>query len=343
MKPLLNTLFVTTDGAYLRKEGETVAVMIDGEVKIRMPIHNLSGIVCLARCLCSPALLGLCGRKGVTVSFLSSSGRFLARVQGPVSGNVLLRMKQYQYSQDITQAVEVARPMVMAKIQNCRVSLQRAIRDHYSDSTSESLVRAVSRMDGYLQDARNEIDLDRLRGFEGYASRLYFQAFNYLIVSQKDTFIFTSRNRRPPLDPVNALLSFVYTLLLHDVSSALESVGLDPAVGFLHRLRPGRPSLALDLMEEFRPSFADRLVLTLINLKQINPGDFSKLASGGILLSDEGRKKVIVAYQKRKQEELNHPFLNEKMPLGIFFFAQALLLARYLRGDLDAYPSVFWR
>lgn len=343
MKPLLNTLFITTDGCYLRKDGETVLVMNGKETKLRMPIHNISGIVCLARCHCSPALLGLCGRKGVAISFLSSSGRFLARLQGPVSGNVLLRTRQYKCGEDLSLAVEAARPMVAAKIFNCRASLQRAVRDHYDQAVPEQLERSITRMASYLREVKEESDLERLRGLEGYASRLYFQAFNHLIVAQREGFVFCSRNRRPPLDRVNALLSFVYTLLLHDVISALESVGLDPAVGFLHRVRPGRPSLALDLMEEFRPSFADRLVLSLINLKQILPADFSQLASGGVLLTEEGRKKVITAYQKRKQDELQHLFLVEKIPLGMFFFAQALLMARYLRGDLDGYPAVFWK
>lgn len=343
MRPLLNTLFITTDGSYLRKEGESVLVMNGRDIKLRMPIHNLSGIVCLARCHCSPALMGLCGKKGVTISFHTSTGRFLARLQGPVSGNVLLRTRQYRSSEDLAVAVEIARPMVMAKIYNCRVSLQRALRDHYDTKPPENIEKGIFRMEGYIQASKKETDLERLRGLEGYASRLYFQAFNHLIVSQKDDFVFKSRNRRPPMDLVNALLSFTYTLLLHDIASAVESVGLDPAVGFLHRMRPGRPSLALDLMEEFRPSFADRLVLSLINLRQVLPSDFVSLPSGGIWLNDEGRKKVIIAYQKRKQDELNHQFLSEKMPLGMFFFAQALLLARYLRGDLDGYPAVFWK
>jgi len=343
MRPLLNTLFVTTDGSYLKKEGECVVVLLGKEVKIRMPIHNIAGIICMARCHCSPALMGLCGKKGVAISFLTSTGQFLARLQGPVSGNVLLRTKQYRTGEDVDKSVEIARSMVMAKICNSRTSLQRACRDHFSDHVPKELRHAIDHMDIYLQNAKKESDLERLRGIEGYASRLYFQAFNHLIVSQKESFIFTSRNRRPPLDRVNALLSFAYTLLLHDVTSALESVGLDPAVGFLHRLRPGRPSLALDLMEEFRPSVADRLVLSLINLKQIAATEFEQVASGGIWLKGEGRKKVIIAYQKRKQDELTHPFLSEKIPLGMFFFAQSLLLARFLRGDLDGYPAVFWK
>jgi len=343
MRPLLNTLFVTSNGSYLKKEGESVTVLQGKEVKFRMPLHNLGSIVCMARCTCSPALLGLCGKKGVSVTFLTPTGRFLARLQGPVSGNVLLRTRQYRIAEDLPSAIEIARSMILAKIYNCRVSLQRACRDHHIDAVPRVLSGAITRINGYLQEAKTEKNLERLRGLEGYASRLYFQSFNYLIVSQKDCFYFTSRNRRPPLDRVNALLSFVYTLLLHDVSSALESVGLDPAVGFLHRLRPGRLSLALDLMEEFRPSYADRLVLTMINLKQISGNDFEQTASGGIWLNESGRKKVIIAYQKRKQDELTHPYLSEKMPLGMCFFAQALLLARYLRGDLDAYPAFFWK
>ncbi len=343
MRPLLNTLFVTSDGSYLKKEGESVTVMQGKDVKFRMPLHNLAGIICMARCSCSPSLLGLCGKKGVAVTFLTPTGRFLARLQGPVSGNVLLRTRQYRVSEELSIAVEIARSMIFAKIYNCRLSLQRACRDHHTEATPGILSGTIAKLSCYLQAAKNENNLERLRGLEGYASRLYFQSFNYLIVAQKEDFHLSSRNRRPPLDRVNALLSFVYTLLLHDVSSALETVGLDPAVGFLHRLRPGRLSLALDLMEEFRPSFADRLVLTMINLKQISGNDFEQTASGGIWLNETGRKKVIVAYQKRKQDELTHPFLSEKIPVGMCFFAQALLLARYLRGDLDAYPAFFWK
>ncbi len=343
MKKHLNTLFVTTQGAYLAKEGECVLVRVEREDRLRLPVHTLDGIVCFGNVTCSPFLMGFCAERDVTVSFLSEYGRFLARVQGPVSGNVLLRRTQYRYADDQRQTAAISRSFVAGKVYNSRMVLQRALRDH-SEKVDESALRAaVDRMAAILEHLQQDLSLDRVRGFEGEAAQIYFEVFDQLITSQKVDFFFRQRNRRPPLDRVNCLLSFLYTLLMHDVRSALESVGLDPAVGFLHRDRPGRPSLALDLMEEFRPFFADRLALSLVNLGQVKAKGFEIRESGAVLMDDETRKTVLIAYQKRKQDEIVHPFLQEKMQVGLLFYAQALLLARFLRGDLDGYPPFLWK
>jgi CRISPR-associated protein Cas1 len=343
MRRMLNTLYVTTDGAYLQKIGESVVVNVKKEVKLRLPIHNLGGIVCFGRVICSPVLLGFCAQRGVAVSFLTPNGRFMAKVHGPTSGNVLLRREQYRRAELAVECVPIARSIVLAKVANCRACLQRAIRDHGEKGDLSRMETVVKNLEQCLRDLRAENDLDRIRGFEGYASKAYFGVFSDMITAQKECFNLEGRTRRPPLDSVNALLSFVYTLLLHDVMSALETVGLDPQVGYLHRFRPGRPSLALDLMEEFRPVLADRLVLSLINLKQVSGRGFTKEEAGGVKMDDETRKVVLTAYQKRKQEEITHPFLEEKIPMGMVYFTQALLMGRCLRGDLDGYPSFFWK
>jgi len=343
MKKHLNTLFVTTQGAYLSKEGETVVVKAENEVRLRVPVHTLGGIVCFGNVGCSPFLMGFCAQNDVAISFLSEHGRFLARVQGPVSGNVLLRREQYRKADDQSASVEVAKSVLTGKLANCRTVLQRALRDHGEKMNGEAVKGVSSRMSYYLERLNEETNLDALRGIEGDAAHMYFGVFNELITSQKEDFFFEERNRRPPLDNVNSLLSFIYTLTMHDVRSALESVGLDPAVGFLHRDRPGRPGLALDLMEEFRPFLADRLVLSLINLKKVQKEGFKKTESGAVIMSDETRKEVLVSYQNRKQEEMTHPFIGEKIHVGLLFHIQALLLSRYLRGELDAYPPFIWR
>ncbi len=335
MKKLLNTLYVSTQGVYLHREGETVVAMLDREPKLRLPIHTLSGIVCFGNVLCSPFLLGLCGERGVQVSFLTEHGRFLARVTGPVSGNVLLRREQMRRSDSAEGACEVARNVVLGKLANSRVVLQRALRDHGPDAALDDAVAVIA---GTLQRAQHVADIDRLRGIEGEAANAYFSAFNSMIRTQRDLFVMRSRNRRPPLDPLNALLSFLYTLLAHDCASALEGVGLDPQIGFLHTLRPGRPSLALDLMEEFRAILADRVALSLINLNQIDGKGFKTTESGAVVMDDDTRKTVLQTWQKKKQEIVQHPFLDEKVEVGLLPHAQALLLARHLRGDLDGYP-----
>lgn len=343
MKKLLNTLYVTTQGAYLAKEGETVVVKINQEVRLRVPVHTIGGIVCFGNVSCSPFLMGFCGENGVGISFLTEYGRFLARVQGPVSGNVLLRREQYRRADDQDYSAQMAKAFVTGKIANCRTVLQRVLRDHSEKMNDDALSRSVVDLTRSLQSLELNKSLDAVRGLEGDAAHTYFSVFDNLIVAQKESFTFQERNRRPPLDNVNCLLSFLYTLLMHDCRGALESVGLDPAVGFLHRDRPGRPSLALDMMEEFRPFIADRLALSLINLRQVQDKGFKKTEAGAVMMNDETRKTLLVAYQARKQEEINHPFLDEKVTIGLLFHVQALLLARCLRSDLDGYPPFIWK
>lgn len=335
MKKLLNTLYVSTQGMYLHREGETLVAELNREVRMRLPIHTLSGIVCFGNVMCSPFLLGLCGERGVHVSFLSEHGRFLARVSGSVSGNVLLRREQHRVVSDNLKACEIARNMVIGKIANSRTVLQRVLRDHGENS---DVAHAVAMLANVIRRAQNSRDIDTLRGLEGEAASRYFDVFDALIVSQKEDFAMRGRSRRPPLDPVNALLSFLYTLLAHDCEAALEGVGLDPQMGFLHALRPGRPSLALDLMEEFRSVLADRMAVSLINLNQVTARGFIPSESGAVMMKDDTRKVVLTAWQKRKQEVVMHPFLGEKVEVGLLPHVQALLLARHLRGDLDAYP-----
>jgi len=341
MKRHLNTLYVTTQGAYLAKDGETVLVRVEGGTKLRVPLLNLDGIVCFGNVGASPFLMGACGKQGVTLSFLSERGRFLARSVGEASGNVLLRREQYRRADDPERSAEVARAIVTAKAINARRVLQRSLRDHPGAAESdgkdqrEESVRALGAL---LTELDGSGDLDRVRGLEGMAGRAYFEAFDALITHDDPAFRFTVRSRRPPTDPVNSLLSFLYALVRHDVISALEATGLDPQVGFLHRDRPGRPGLALDLMEELRVPLADRLALTLINRRQVAPDGFTRDETGGVTMSDDTRKTVLVAYQKRKQDELKHPFLEERISFGLLFQIQARLFARFLRGDLDAYP-----
>jgi CRISPR-associated protein Cas1 len=343
MRHLLNTLYVTTQGAYLSRDGETVLVRVDQEAKLRVPIHTLGGIVCFGQVSCSPPLMALCGERNVAISFLSEHGKFYARVQGPVSGNVLLRREQYRRADSEAVSARIAQSVVVAKVANCRTVLLRGIRDHADNPQVPALEAAGVRLARLLDDMREHLPLDTVRGLEGDAARTYFDVFDHLVTAQKDDFFFRERSRRPPLDNLNALLSFFYTLLVHDVTAALETVGLDPAVGFLHRDRPGRPSLALDLMEEFRPVLADRLALSLVNRQQIRGKGFKKTETGAVLMDEATRKEVLVAYQKRKQEEIQHPFLGEKVEVGLLPFVQAMLLARYLRGDLDGYPPFLWK
>ena len=336
MKKLLNTLYVQTQGTYLRREGETVVAEKDGEVKLRLPIHTLQGIVAFGNVMASPFLLGLCAERGVCVSFLTESGRFLARVEGPVSGNVLLRLAQMRAYEDKAKKGGIARNFLIGKLMNARNVLMRRIRDH---GPSVLLANAVEKIVDVLRRVKDSApDAERLRGLEGEAGAVYFGCFNELLVAQRESFSIESRNRRPPLDPMNALLSYLYTLLAHDCRGALEGVGLDPQIGFLHEVRPGRPSLALDLMEEFRAVLVDRVALSLVNLKQLWPKDFRRSETGAVTTTDDARKTVLVAWQKKKQEVVSHPFIDEKVPIGLLPHLQALLLARHLRGDLDAYP-----
>lgn len=343
MRKLLNTLYVTSQGAYLAQEGETVVVRVERSDRLRVPIHQLEGIVCFGQVSASPFLLGMCGERGVAVSFLSERGRFLARVQGPVRGNVLLRRQQYRRADDPQAAAELARGFLAAKLVNGRQVLMRAAREAAQPERADPLRAAAREIAARLESLRQPQPLETLRGLEGDAAKAYFAAFDHLVTAQKPDFHFRERTRRPPLDNLNALLSFLYSLLAHDVAAALEGVGLDPAVGFLHRDRPGRPSLALDLMEELRPLLADRLALSLVNRQQVRAKGFRTSESGAVSMDDDTRKTVLVSYQKRKQEEMQHPFLGEKASWGLLPHLQAMLLARHLRGDLEAYPPYFWR
>ena len=336
MKKLLNTLYVTTQDAYLRKEGETVVVEKEKRVLLRLPIHTLQGLVTFGNVMTSPYLLNLCAERGVSVSFMSESGKFLARVTGPVSGNVLLRLSQMRAYEKKKKKGDIARSFVIGKLMNARSVLLRRMRDH---GETADIAESSAKILDVLRRVRDSApDAERLRGLEGESGAVYFGVFNELIVAGRETFSIASRNRRPPLDPMNALLSYLYTLLAHDCRGALESVGLDPQIGFLHEVRAGRPSLALDLMEEFRACLADRVALSLVNLRQLGARDFTVSESGAVSISADARKSVLMAWQKKKQETIMHPFLEEKVPIGLLPHLQALLLARHLRGDLDAYP-----
>jgi CRISP-associated protein Cas1 len=338
MKKHLNTLYVMTQGSYLAKDGLSVVIKKDKKENFRIPVHNIGGIVCFGNVSCSPFLMGFCAENNVGISFLTEYGKFLARVSGPVSGNVLLRREQYRKADDNDSSLDIAKLVLIGKIANCRVVLQRSIRDHSEKINVDEVGMVSSKLKNSLKSIQKVSNLDELRGVEGDAAHNYFKVFDHLIISNKEVFSFKGRNRRPPLDNVNCLLSFFYTILMHDVRSALETVGLDPAVGFLHRDRPGRSGLALDLMEEFRPFIADRVVLSLINLSQIKKQGFKKTESGAVMMDDETRKVVLTAYQRRKQEEIMHPFIGEKVQIGLLFYIQALLISRFLRGDIDGYP-----
>ncbi len=341
MKTLDNTLYVTTQGAYLARERENLLIRVDKETQRRFPVHTLSGVVCFGNVSFSPFALGLCGQNAVSVSLLTQQGRFLARIEGPCSGNVLLRRAQYRASADPDAAAEVARAVVAAKVANGRTVLLRALRDRADPPDGPRL--AADRMAAALHDLQRPLPLDAVRGVEGEAGRAYYAGFDDLIFRQKEHFRFSGRSRRPPLDRVNAMLSFLSVLLAHDARSACEAVGLDPQVGFLHRDRPGRASLALDLMEELRPVLVDRLDLSLLHLRQVADDGFRVTESGAVEMDEATRKALIVAWQKRKADALTHPFLGEKITVGLLPHVQARLLARHLRDDLDAYPAFFWR
>ncbi len=343
MKKLGNVLYITTPQAYVSLDGETVVVKKEKKQSTRLPLHNLEAIVCFNYPGVSPALMGACAERNIGLSFLKPGGRFLARVTGRVKGNLLLRKKQYHLAQDEDTVVSVAASCLSAKIFNSRQVINRAIRDHSLLVDGPALQTTSNFLKQTLLAIQTADNLETLRGLEGSAAKQYFGVFDTLILHQKQDFLFAGRNRRPPLDNVNALLSFLYTLLTYEMSSALETAGLDPQVGFLHADRPGRPSLALDLIEELRPVLADRLALTLINRKQIKGSGFVHKESGGILMDDDTRKEVLTAWQEKKQAKIIHPYLQERIPIGLLPHTQALLLARYLRGDLDAYPPFFWK
>lgn len=346
MRVHLNTLYITKEHTWVHLEGENIVVKLNGTECARFPLHLLGGVVCFGTVGATPALLGKCAALGIGFTFLTNYGRFWARVEGPSSGNVLLRRSQYRTSDEVSSCVEISRYFVVGKILNQRTVIRRSIRDHRSSMGDGCVDRLESCVNWLTESARRAnacADVNTLRGLEGDAAKVYFSVFDCLILQNRDTFKFRKRSRRPPLDPINALLSFLYTLLVHDCRSALESVGLESSVGFLHRDRPGRPSLALDLMEELRPILADRITLSLINRKQLNEKYFSKAISGAITLTEKGRMIVLATYQDRKKREITHPHLKEKMSLGLVPFVQASLLARLLRNDIELYPPFVWQ
>ncbi len=339
MKKLLNSLYITTQGSYLHKERETLVVEIEGNKAGQLPIHAIANIFCFGRVMVSPALMAACGERGINLSFMTEYGRFLARVQGPQSGNVLLRRAQYRLADGAP--TQVARIMIGAKIANSRQSFMRLQRNHGATATLGHTVRQLARL---LEKAGRETDLNRLRGLEGEAAQIYFSRFEQLLRPDvRSGFHFSGRNKRPPTDPVNALLSFAYSLLTHELASAQQAVGLDPYVGFMHRDRPGRLSMALDMLEEFRAWWCDRFVLTLVNRKQVNEKDFVREASGSLRMKDDCRKQFLTAWQERKQVEIEHPYTKEKIPIGLLPHVQSMLLARHLRRDLEAYPAFIAR
>lgn len=343
MKKLLNTLYVTSENSYLSLDGENVVVFEEKTEIGRVPLHNLEGIVSFGYRGTSPALMGACAERNVSLCYLTPQGRFLARVSGRIKGNVLLRQQQYVSSRDEKISLEIAKNCILGKVYNARWVLERAVRDHPMQIDLEQVKSASGFLKSsleYIQDAQSK---EQLRGYEGEAAIVYFGVFDQLILQQKKDFVFQGRSRRPPLDNVNALLSFVYTLLTNQITSALETAGLDPYVGYLHTDRPGRASLSLDLIEELRAVFADRFVLSLINKRIVNGKNFSKKENGAVLMDDELRKKVLTEWQNRKREIITHPYLGEKVEWGMVPYVQAMLLARYLRGDLDGYPVFLWK
>ncbi len=344
MKPLLNTLYVTTEGAYLHLDHDNLRVEVERETRLQVPLHHLGAVVCFGDVMITPSLLAKCAEEGRTVVFLSPSGRFRCRVVGPVSGNVLLRQAQYRAAAEEEKCAGIARAIVAGKIRNSRESLLRGARDARREADEDALRAAARELSRLLKALQETDDLDEIRGHEGAAARSYFGAFSHLVREDyRADFHMDKRTRRPPRDRLNALLSFLYALILNDCLAGAQGVGLDPQLGFLHALRPGRPALGLDLMEELRPVLADRLALTLINRAQLNAGDFIERTGGAVEFSDEARKKVVVAYQQRKQDTVLHKALDEKVPLGLVPHVQARLLARHLRGDIAEYPPFLYR
>ena len=343
MRRLLNTLFVLSENAYLSLDGENVVVSQDRQETARFALHTLEGILCFSYAGASPALMGGCAERGISLAFFTPRGRFLARIAGETRGNVLLRQQQYRAADDPFASCRYARDFLLGKVYNARWVLERATRDHPQRVPVDRLKALSGQLAAALPRIQDAMTAEELRGIEGEAAQRYFDGFDSLILQQRETFAFSGRSRRPPLDPVNALLSFAYTLLARECATALEGVGLDPYVGFLHRPRPGRTSLALDLMEELRPVCADRFVLSCINQKQLTAKHCQRQESGAVHLTDEGRRAFLTAWQQRRQQTIQHPFLGEKIPWGLVPHVQALLLARTLRGDLDCYPPFFWK
>lgn len=343
MRQLLNTLFVMTEDVYLALENDNVVVHQSEKVLAKVPLHSIEGIMCFSYKGASPALMGRCGEIGVSMSFYSPRGRYYCSILGEENRNVLLRREQFHFADDANAALDYAKSFIIGKIYNAKWVLERTKRDHALRVNVERLTEQSGKLSIALSSARQSSSMDKLRGVEGLAAKDYFYAFDDLVLRNKDDFFFTGRSRRPPLDRLNALLSFCYSILTNDCIAALQGVGLDPYVGFMHTDRPGRASLALDLVEEFRPVLADRFVLTLVNTGAVKPDDFEIRENGGVFLSDSGRKKVLSAWQKKKSEQILHPFLQEKIPWGLVPYVQALLLTRAVRGDLDGYPPFLWK
>lgn len=343
MKKLLNTLYVTSPNRYLSLDGENIVVLENENEVGRIPMHNLQGIVTYGYMGASPALMGACAKRDISLCFLTQNGRFLARIVGVETGNVILRKTQYRMSEDENTCTCISKNFVTGKVFNARWVIERAIRDYSLRLDTEKLKQKSQFLQNSLKQISQCNDTQQLRGIEGEAASVYFSVFDDLILQQKEEFYFNSRNKRPPLDNVNALLSFCYTLLANECASALQAVGLDPYVGFLHKDRPGRVSLGLDLMEELRCVFADRFVISLINKKMINSNGFTKKENGAVIMDDDTRKTVLSNWQAKKQETITHPFIEEKIEWGLVPHVQALLLARYIRGDLDEYPPFLWK
>jgi len=343
LRTLLNTLYVTNPEAYVSRDGENVVIKIDNKEALRRPIHILENIVCFNYVGISPGLMKLCVDNNVGVSFLNEYGRFMARVSGKIKGNVLLRRTQYRYADDIEKSLEISKNCITGKLVNCRNVVSRSIRDHEDVIDSDKMRFVLEKLSASLENIKNVTNIDELRGIEGEAARSYFSIFDNFILKQKEYFYFVERSKRPPMDNLNALISFAYTLLSNDMESALETVGLDPYVGFMHTDRPGRISLALDMIEELRPYIAERFVISLINKNQISPKGFVRKESGGIIMDKDTKNIFLTAWQKRKQEVITHPFLNEKIEIGLIPYVQAMLLARYLRNDIESYPPFFMR
>ena len=343
MRQLLNTLFVTSEDIYLSLDGENVVANRGGEPVARYPLHTLQSIVTFSYAGASPALMGKCAQREIGLAFCSQRGKFLARVSGQMQGNVLLRRMQYRVADDPSQSCRIARNMIFGKVYNARWSVERTRRDHAPRVDGQRFSAVSQQLQGLLPQIAAETSPDSLRGLEGIGAAAYFSVLDEMILQGKETFFFRERSRRPPLDAFNAMLSFAYSLLAHDCASALESVGLDSYVGFMHRDRPGRTSLALDLMEELRAPMADRLCITLVNNRVLQDKHFERQESGAVFLGEDGRKLFLSAWQTKKKEEITHPYLKEKMAWGLVPYVQSLLLARCLRGDLDGYPPFLWK
>ena len=343
MKKLLNTLYVTSENSYLSLNGENI-VIYEGETeKGRVPLHNLEGIVSFGYRGTSPALMGACAQRNISLCYVTPQGKFLARVSGKIKGNVLLREQQYTSSKDSQTSLEIAKNCITGKVYNARWVLERAIRDHGMQIDAERVKNASVYLKNSLEWIRNSSSMEQLRGYEGEAASVYFGVFDELILQQKKDFSFNGRNKRPPLDPMNAMLSFVYTLLTNTITAALETVGLDPYVGYMHTDRPGRTSLSLDLIEELRAVLADRFVLSLVNKKIVTAKNFTCKENGAVLMDEDARKRLLTEWQNKKKEVITHPYLKEKVEWGMVPYVQAMLLARYLRGDLDGYPVFLWK